>query len=131
MAGNITEILISNGSISGIDTIDNLNATVPSDSFYPSSKVILVVKLLSTICKPKPLQWFLSNAMARCLTIEKNYTIIARQMTSISRPKGNISSKDMIDNWHTKGPLMMGLSEKVRSSSPAISPPGTYVAGAP
>ena len=43
MAGNITEILISNGSISGIDTIDNLNATVPSDSFYPSSKVILVV----------------------------------------------------------------------------------------
>ena len=28
-----------------------------------------------------------------------------------------------------QGPLMMGLSEKVRSSSPAISPPGTYVAG--
>ena len=24
-------------------------------------------------------------------------------MTSISRPKGNISSVDMIDNWHTKG----------------------------
>ena len=48
-------------------------------------------------------QRFLSNAMARCLTIDNFYTIIARKITSISRPKGNISSKDMIDNWHTKG----------------------------
>ena len=43
MARNITEIPISNGSIIGIDTSDNLNATVPSDSFYPSSNVVLVV----------------------------------------------------------------------------------------
>ena len=38
-----------------------------------------------------------------------------------------LSAKSASQSWHTKGAVTIGACEKVRSSSPRISAPGTYV----